>query len=148
MSLETMQSEGLLIQFSASVSQVRSIWEAGQRCMSDLKVELNSRELRLTLAYEVIFHSATLALYASGYRIAHKEESHYLTIRTMEFTLGYDNKKIAYYQRLRRKRHKDKYEGRLQVSETELLEAISEAESCFMKLREMLTENYPEIFLK
>ncbi len=64
----------------------------------------------------------------------------------MRGTLGIEDRRIRYFQSLRKKRHRDLYEGDLKVSATELAEALEMAAALLAETEKWLKATHPDLF--
>ncbi len=135
MSLEEMRIKGILESCKASDTDITRLLKMAERCLIDSRVDAISNETRFIQAYEVIFTCSLIALFRSGYRIRKSSGKHFYTIDSLKFTLEKDIDTVNYFQQLRKKRHQDIYEGALNVSDSELAEAIEIAERLLDEIR-------------
>ena len=97
-------------------------------------------------AYHAILLCARLALRIQDYRPDNAENVHVITLDSLQGTLGIDFGKLRYFQRLRSKRHLLLYEGSMEVSDSELSTALSEAEELYGKVLDYVMRVRPELF--
>ena len=123
MSLSDMEAAGELEPMAHTPEELESLLRMAKRRLGDAQLDQLSAESRMVNAYQCIHGFARAMLRAQDYRVPNGPRQHYLTLETLRFTLGMDAKKVSYCQALRSKRHKDEYEGTLEVSDTEAEEA-------------------------
>lgn len=114
------------------------------RDVKDAQADNISLDRRFTTAYNAALMTAKAALAARGYRTA-GEANHYLTIKSLEFTLTPDPVKIAVFNRYRRQRNLLDYEMAGIVSSREVEEVIVLAKHLRSLLTVWLENNYPEL---
>jgi len=76
---------------------------------------------RLIIAYTSILNAATAALMAAGFR-ADRDQHHYRTLMSLEFTLGPDARTLRRLDGFRKKRHVSTYDRSDTVSDQEASE--------------------------
>lgn len=108
--------------------------------MADAQLNGLSPESRVVNAYQCVLGCAKAALRAMDYRVQNSSKQHYITLETLRFTASLTGEPIDFCQALRRKRHRDEYEGTLEASETEAEEA---AEFAAMLLKSVESKLQP-----
>jgi uncharacterized protein (UPF0332 family) len=114
------------------------------RDLKDAQADNISLDRRFTTAYNAALMTAKAALAAKGYRTA-GEANHFVTIKSLEFTLTPDPVKIAVFNRYRRQRNLLDYEMAGIISGREVAEIIALAEYLRASLTMWLKDNYPEL---
>jgi len=97
MSLEQWQSEGKLKPHQTTLPEISHLFKAIRRNIQDASIEAVSADNRFTIAYQAALQLATIALYASGYRPSASMGHQYITIRSLRFTLGTQERARVYY---------------------------------------------------
>ena len=146
MRLSELQRSGEIERLKATRREIANLLNSARTKLDDAQIKAASRETRLGLAYQCILTLAKAALRASGYRLKGRVDEHVRTLNTMRGTLGIEDKRIRYFQSLRKKRHRDLYEGDLKVSATELNEALERAGELLDETERWLKEVHPELF--
>ena len=116
--------EGELERFPSSPEELDNLLTMARRRLTDAQLIQLSPESRLVGAYQCILACAKAAMRSRDLRVAYGPRQHVLMIRSTQFTLGLSEAEVAYCQGLRSKRHRDEYEGTLDTSDTEALEAV------------------------
>ncbi len=114
--------------------------------LRDARVKNITNESRLDLAYHAIFVLAKLVLRCNGFKLKGRKDEHSRTLDTLRHTLGINTVLLAYFQKLRGKRHKDLYEGGLHFTATEVQEAIDCATELFETARKLVGRIFPGLF--
>jgi len=117
--------------------------KAADRDLADAQLHELSADRRFTTAYSAALLAATVALAASGYRVA-QEGHHYRTIQSLAFTMNLDAKTIDQLNTFRRKRNIADYERVGMVSEREIAKMLALAKKLRTMVVEWLKKNYPE----
>jgi uncharacterized protein (UPF0332 family) len=125
MSLAEMEARGELTGQATPPEELESLLRMALRRAGDASIMQLSPESRIVNAYQCVLACAKAALRSKEYRVPDSGRQHYLMLETLRFTLGLSDGEIRYFQVLRRKRHKDEYEGTLEVSDTEADEAAT-----------------------
>lgn len=123
MSLSDMEAEGELEPMAHSPEELDSLLRMASRRLADAQLEQLSAESRVVNAYQCILACAKAALRALDYRVQNGPSQHFTTLVTLRFTPNLDAKRISYCHSLRRKRHRDEYEGTFEATDTEAQEA-------------------------
>jgi len=147
MTLSDWQNNGWLKQHLSSPEEIRDLFAKVDRDIIEAVKEVISLDWRLAIAYNASLGCATVALRASGFRMASGAGQHYRTIQSLRYTINPDSELIITLEAICKKRAIVNYDSAGTVTETEVNEAILLAK----ELREMLTvwlkANYPA-FLK
>lgn len=138
MNLHEREAAGEIVGQASSPEELASLLRMAQRRASDAALEELSPESRMVNAYQCILACAKAALRAQDYRVPEAMRQHYITIETLRDTLGVSEREVAYFQILRRKRHKDEYEGTLEASQTEAQDACMAAQALLARLQQQL----------
>ena len=144
MSTEKLLKDGQLKKHRTSKEEVAALLRVAKRDIADSKVIGVSTDRRFATAYNAILQLSAIILACRGYRAAGWAH-HYTTFETLYEILGqtYEDR-IAYFDQCRTKRNVADYSRVGEVTEHEVAELISEAES-FMKVTiGWLKQNYPQ----
>jgi len=137
-----MAAQGQLERLSPHGGEVALLLHASTRRLKDAANLTIHTETRLEQAYTVILTCALTALRAEGYRLRRGARQHVRTLETLRFTLALEDSRIDYYQTLRSMRHQALYEGLLDVSQSQLEEALQEAGWLLKRTRSWLTKHH------
>jgi len=127
MSLEERLQRGELRREPARPEEIRRLMDAAARRIEDAASTSIHPETRLEQAYHAILSCALAALRVESFRAANAPGKHRFVLSSLADTLGTSPDLIAYFQQLRRMRHRGIYEGSIHVSETEVEGAVTEA---------------------
>lgn len=144
MSLRNWLRKGWLVEHATSRSEILDLLKVVERDIQDSQVRGLSADWRLNIAYNAALQSATIALYASGYRAAH-EAHHYRVIQSLRFTIQADREIIGQFDQFRKKRNKSDYERSGETSDVEVKEILGLAIWLRDAVMEWLNKNYPEL---
>jgi len=118
---------------------------AVRRNLADAGRASNSTETRFDCAYKAIMQCALVAMLASGFRPSTSAPGHHQTmIRSLPLTLGVGNDTWIVLDALRKKRNLNDYSG-APLSETEVEEAIQQAEALLVRLQAYLRKQHPHL---
>ena len=137
-----MAAQGQLERLSPHGGEVASLLHASTRRLKDAANPTIHAETRLEQAYTAILTCALTALRAEGYRPSRGARQHVRTLETLRFTLTLEDSRIDYYQTLRSMRHQALYEGLLDVSQSQVEEALQEAEWLLKRTQSWLTKHH------
>ena len=115
------------------------------RCMKDASVEGISDDLRFYTTFNAVLALANTALRASGYRTTAQQGHHMRTIETLEYTVQADSKTIRKIMAFSKKRNVASYDSAGSISNEELKQILSTAESLQQTVETWLAANYPEL---
>ena len=146
MSLADMAARGELQRLPPHKDEPFALLEAARRRLEDAANPTIHPETRLEQAYTAIFTCALAALRAEGYRPSRGIGQHARTLETLRYTVGVPDPHIDYYQLLRSLRHRGLYEGLIDVSITQVEEAVKEAAWLLETTQSWLSKRYPRLF--
>ena len=146
MSFQTWVEYGWLKPHTTSREEIRNLFGIIDRDLQDCAVPGLSADARLERAYNAALQCATVALFASGYRAASRD-NHYKVIESLEMTLQ-DKEIKERLDRFRAKRNKLNYEMAGAVSDREVEEMVGLARELRPRLRTWLERHYPELIAK
>ena len=104
MSLEVYLSNIWIRKHESSVAEIANLFAIADRDITKSQTPGLGPEWGFDIAYNSALQSATAALAASGYK-AERQNKHMRTIECLAFTLGWNDKDIAFFDACRRKRH-------------------------------------------
>jgi len=145
MTLEALKQAGELGELVCGAGEIAGLLAKADRKLNDARAEAISVETRLEQAYTVIMTCATIALRAMNLRVLTSSARHYMTIETLRYTLGLENDRVEYYHSLRNLRHQDIYAASIALNQSDLNEAINEAERLLKTVRQWLSVSYPDL---
>ena len=140
MSFEELELNAEIEPLAHSAGELDNLVRAARRKLADSRIGGLSPESRLVNSYQVVLCCATAVLRCLDWRVPNSGRKHYLTIKTLRYTLGLEPGTVDYCQRLRAKRHRDDYEGTLECSEHEAREASDFASTLLVSAEEFLAE--------
>jgi len=143
-SLHDWLHDGRLKAHKPSQKELEQLLAVFDRDMTDAQAPDLSADRRFATAYNAALMAARAALAASGYRTS-GEGAHYLTIRSLAFTLQLESGIIARFDKFRRKRNICDYEMIGMVSEQEVTEMIGLAQDLRQAVTEWLEKNHPDL---
>ncbi len=146
MNLEEMAARGELRRLSPRKAEPGGLLAAARRRLEDATNPSVHLETRLEQAYAAILNCALAALRAEGYRPARGPGQHARTLETLQYTVGVPPARIDYYHLLRSLRHKELYEGTIDVSLAQVEEAVKEAARLLQETQSWLSKRYPSLF--
>jgi hypothetical protein len=145
MSLENYFKNGWLKKEATSPQEIADQLGLVSRCMKDASVEGISDDLRFYTTFNAVLALANIALRASGYRTTTQPGHHMRTIETLEYTVQADNKTIRKIMAFSKKRNVASYDSAGSISNEELKQILSTAESLQQTVETWLAANYPEL---
>jgi hypothetical protein len=145
MSLESYFKNGGLKKEATSRQEIADQLGLVSRCMKDANVEGISDDLRFYTTFNAVLALANIALRASGYRTTTQPGHHMRTIETLEYTVQADNKTIRKIMAFSKKRNVASYDSAGSISNEELKQILSTAESLQQTVETWLAANYPEL---
>ena len=145
MSLENYFKNGWLKKEATSPQEIADQLGLVSRCMKDASVEGISDDLRFYTTFNAVLALANIALRASGYRTTTQPGHHMRTIETLEYTIQADNKTIRKIMAFSKKRNVASYDSAGSISNEELKQILSTAESLQQTVETWLATNYPEL---
>lgn len=145
MSLESYFKNGWLKKEATSPQEIADQLGLVSRCMKDASVEGISDDLRFYTTFNAVLALANIALRASGYRTTTQSGHHMRTIETLEYTVQADNKTIRKIMAFSKKRNVASYDSAGSISNEELKQILSTAESLQQTVETWLAANYPEL---
>lgn len=99
---------------------------------------------RMIIAYTVILNAATAALMAEGYR-ADRDQHHYRTLQSLEYTAGIEPATVRLLDGFRKKRHVSTYDRVGSVSDQEVREITQLATGLLERVMAWLVAAHPEL---
>jgi hypothetical protein len=145
MSLENYFKNSWLKKESTSPQEIADQLGLVSRCMKDASVEGISADLRFYTAFNAILALANTALRASGYRTTTQPGHHTRTIETLEYTVQSDDRTIRKIMAFSKKRNVASYDSAGSISDEELKQILSTAESLQETVETWLTATHPEL---
>jgi hypothetical protein len=116
MSLENLAKIGKLKQHSATREDAAKLLAAARRNLAETRIKELSPETRFDLAYKAVMQCGLLAIMANGYRPSTNEPGHHATvIQTLPVSIGLENDRMVFLDKLRRTRNLNDYSGDVAV---------------------------------
>lgn len=114
------------------------------RQIADAGLEGMSADGRFDHAYEAVRALCQVALYASGYAVPKRGDTHQRVMDSLKFTVGGDaGGKVDYFDRCRRLRHKTMYERADLVQRSQSDKLLAAARELRDQVRQWLQEQHP-----
>lgn len=132
MSLELYEKNGWIRKENTSKQEISGLLGIVELRLSDANSTTISDDSRAALAFNAALSAATVALRASGYRVAAQGAHHTRTLECLEYTLRYDAKKIQQLRAVAKKRTNAFYDAPGSVTAQDLELARKLATSCEM----------------
>lgn len=145
MSLENYFRNGWLKKEATSAQEIADQLGLVVRCVKDAHVGGVSDDLRFYTAFNAILALANTALRASGYRTTTQPGHHIRTIETLEYTVQADSKTIRKIMAFSKKRNVASYDSAGSISNEELKQILSTAESLQQTVETWLAANHPQL---
>ncbi len=145
MSLESYFKNSWLKKEATSPQEIADQLGLVSRCMNDAGVEGISDDLRFYTAFNAILALANTALRASGYRTTTQPGHHIRTIETLEYTIQADDKTIRKIMAFSKKRNVASYDSAGSISDEELKQILSTAETLLEAVEAWLAATHPEL---
>ena len=145
MSLENYFKNSWLKKEPTSPQEIADQLGIVSRSMKDAGVEGISDDLRFYTAFNAILALANTALRASGYRTTNQQGHHSRTIETLEYTINADDKTIRKIMAFSKKRNVASYDSAGSISDEELKQILSTAESLQETVETWLRETHPKL---
>ncbi|MGC1869761.1 MAG: hypothetical protein WA700_02275 [Acidobacteriaceae bacterium] len=145
MSLENYFKNSWLKKEATSPQEIADQLGLVSRCIKDAGVTGISDDLRFYTAFNAILALANTALRASGYRTTTQPGHHTRTIETLEYTIRADDKTIRKIMAFSKKRNVASYDSAGSISDEELKQILSVADSLQETVEAWLAESHPEL---
>jgi hypothetical protein len=145
MSLENYFKNSWLKREPTSPQEIADQLGIVSRSMKDAGVEGISDDLRFYTAFNAILALANTALRASGYRTTTQPGHHVRTIETLEYTIQADGKIIRKIMVFSKKRNVASYDSAGSISDEELKQILSTAQSLQQDVQAWLERLHPEL---
>jgi hypothetical protein len=144
MSLVDWLKNDWLLEHETSRQEIAHLLKLVDRDLRDCHNASLSVDWRFNIAYNAALQSANLALAASGFR-AGREAHHHRVIRSLEYTIKLDVKRITRFDAFRKKRNASEYDRAGAISEKELGEMISFAADLKDLVVAWMHKSHPEL---
>lgn len=144
MSLQDWARNGWLAEHKTSPREIADLSAVADRDLADCRAKGLSDDWKLAIAYNAALQLATIALAASGYRVA-REAHHYRTLQSLVLTLGADSGLMAKLDSFRKKRNVSDYERAGLVSAKEAHEMEALARQLRQQIQDWLRSEHPEL---
>jgi hypothetical protein len=129
--------------YKTGKAEVRNFLDVADRDIVDSQKDL-SPDWRLNIAYNAALTLATIALAASGYRVA-REAHDYRTFQSLEYTIGLDRSTVDQLDAFRKKRNTTGYDMAGTVSEQEANEMVDLAKNLRSMVNGWLRAEHSEL---
>lgn len=145
MSLENLLKIGRLHEHETTAREVIKMLDAAKRAVKDAEVEGVSAETRFDAAYRAIMQSATVALWAHGYRPATSTPGHHqTTTQSLVHTVDLPRGQMAVLDRLRNKRNVADYTGE-DIDDGSVEVCVEHAQELIDRVENWLTDHHPSL---
>ncbi len=144
MSFEDWVKNGWLEVHKSSKEEIANLLGIVERDLKDSKAKDVSNDWRFAIAYNAALQAATAALAAAGYR-ATRESHHYRVIQSLSLTLGKDAAFIRSFDAFRKKRNVSNYDIGGGVSDRELQEMATIAQTLHAEVEQWIRSKHPAL---
>ncbi len=144
MTLQSWLRNDWLHPHTTSRNEVADLFAVVERDLADCRASGLSADWRLNIAYNAALQAATIALAASGYRVA-REAHHYRIIQSLAHTIGAPGPLIAQFDQFRKKRNLGGYERAGVASDQEAEEMFILAKKIREEVAVWLRKTHPEL---
>ena len=145
MSFEDWVKNGWLEVHKSSKEEIANLLGIVERDLKDSKAKDVSNDWRFAIAYNAALQASTAALAAAGYR-ATRESHHYRVIQSLSLTLGKDAAFIRSFDAFRKKRNVSNYDIGGGVSDRELQEMATIAQTLHAEVEQWIRSNQPSLY--
>ena len=145
MSFEDWVKNGWLEVHKSSKEEIANLLGIVERDLKDSKSKDVSNDWRFAIAYNAGLQAATAALAAAGYR-ATRDSHHYRVIQSLSLTLGKDSSLIRSFDAFRKKRNVSNYDIGGGVSDRELQEMATIAQTLHDEVEQWIRTNHPALY--
>lgn len=127
MSLLDWLDEEKISPHTTNPQEVQNLFKVIDRDIADAEITAISADRRFATAYNAALQLATVALLASGYRVTAGKGHHYVTLSSLQFTMGKNSlPRMKYLNVCRQTRNKTDYDRAGVTEEHEVEELLSE----------------------
>ncbi len=147
MSLSDWLKNGWLTEHLTSAEEIKDLFDAVDRDLTDCQVPGLSPDWKLHIAYNAALLMAAAALAAAGYRPT-RESHHYRLIQSLAYTIKADPILIKRFDVFRKKRNISGYERTGVISDHEVMEMIDLASQLRSDVTKWLQANHPALMRK
>lgn len=144
MTLELYARNSWIRDHESTVDEIANLLAIADRDIRESQTQGLGAEWRFDIAYNSALQSATSALAAAGYR-AERQNKHTRTIECLEFTVGLDDKEVAFFDACRRKRHTAVYDQVGAISDQEADEMIQFAKRLREQVERWIRQEHPKL---
>jgi hypothetical protein len=141
MSFEDWVKNGGLELHRSSKEEIANLLGIVERDLRDSKAKEVSNDWRFAIAYNAALQAATAALAAAGYR-ATRDSHHYRVIQSLSLTLAKDSAFIRGFDAFRKKRNVSNYDIGGGVSDRELQEMATIAQTLHAEVEHWIRTNH------
>ncbi|MDT8068596.1 MAG: hypothetical protein ROO76_10580 [Terriglobia bacterium] len=145
MSLELYEKNSWIRKENTSKEEITGLLGIVDVRLKDASSTTISDDSRAALAFNAALSAATVALRASGYRVAGQGTHHIRTLECLEYTLGYDAKKVQQLKAVSKKRNNAFYDAPGNVTTQDLELAMKLATQLRDDVSAWLKEKHPEL---
>ena len=145
MSFEDWVKNGWLEVHKSSKEEIANLLGIVERDLKDSKAKGVSNDWRFAIAYNAALQASTAALAAAGYR-ATRESHHYRVIQSLSLTLGKDAAFIRSFDAFRKKRNVSNYDIGGGVSDRELQEMATIAQTLHAEVEQWIRTNHSALY--
>ncbi len=146
MSLQDWLEDSWLTKTEPTARGMQDLLAIADRQIADAGLEGMSADGRFDHAYEAVRALCQAALYASGYAVPKRGDTHQRVIDSLKFTVGGDaGAQVDYFDRCRRVRHKTMYERADVVQRAEADKLLAAARELRDHVRQWFQEEHPDL---
>ncbi len=143
MSLQDWLNAGWIHPHTTSRKEIAQLLAAVDQDLGQCRL-LTSADWILSIGHNAVLRIATIALFASGFRIG-RERHHERTVASLQYTLGLDANIIEELQKYRTKRNIANYEVAGRVTDEEATGILERAHMLHRRLIAWLLTSHPEL---
>lgn len=144
MSLKAWSDAGWIRETPVDPELIGKLLNRARDNFRESQLEGLSADWQLIIAYTAILKAASAALMAEGYR-ADRDQHHYRTLQSLEHTIGLEASTLSRLDRFRKKRHTSTYDSVGSVSDQEVKEITSMANSIVDAVTSWMKTTHPDI---
>lgn len=146
MSLQDWLNEDKLSLHTTNPKEIQSLFKVIERDIADAGVVGVSADRRFATAYNAALQLATIVLLASGYRVTAGKGHHFVTISSLQFTMGKAAlPRMKYLNVCRQTRNKTDYDRAGVTEEEEVEELLAEVSQFRQDVLDWLHKHHPAL---
>jgi len=144
MPYDKLLSQGKIQKHVTSRKEIENLFRVVKRELKDAAIPQLSGDKKFTSAYNAILQCATTMMYCEGFK-TRGEAHHYTTFQFLREFLGAEHYGLVdYFDSCRKKRNLADYDVAGEISETEVIELLEEANRFYKFTKDRITKNYSQ----